>query len=172
MTSDDVIEIHYNGDRNGINRMFRTFSDAMVESAIYDKKTKRPIIPNAKSTDSTFKTALNANIFNFKRRMMDAICKFTKTTYNKNYTNPSTFESQIQEVLSAFYAKLTSPTLTDSERNSEIFQAALDAFTILKNFDKLLAQTTPFIKVKKGFENIQDKNRYEYVGADVKLFKT
>jgi hypothetical protein len=172
-TADDVIEIHYNGDRNGINRMFRTFSDAMVEASIYDRNAKRSVTPNARAISNKFSNVLNENVFKFKLKMMRTICRFTKTTFeDRIYDTPSEFEEQLHNVMSAFYSKLNSSALTDKDRNSIIFQEALDAFTILKNFDKLLQQTVPFIKVKKGFETIQHRNRYEYTGADVKLFKT
>ena len=50
-------------------------------------------------------------------------------------------------------AQLMRPgNLTFKDTSEEIaYFNALDAYTILKNFDKLLVQVTPFVKIKKGF---------------------
>lgn len=167
---DDIIEINYNGNESGIIRMYRKFTDAMIAIAIYDKDKAKSATPLARS--DTFENMLNEKIFGFKESLIEAICKFTGVPFIPGFNSTIDFEKKINRVLGSFANKQDSGTLTDEQMNSNEYRNALDAYTILKNFDKLLKQKTPFIAVKPGFERSQVMNRYVFKGATTKLDKT
>ena len=167
---DDNVETNYNGNQSGVIRMYRKFTDAMISFTIYDKVKAKTATPLAKS--DTFENMLNEKIFGFKESLIEAICKFTGVPFIPGFGSTIDFEKKINNALGAFATKQNSGTLTDAQIDSDEYRNALDAYTILKNFDKLLKQKTPFIAVKPGFERSQVMNRYIFKGANTKLDKT
>ena len=168
---DEIIESNYNGDRNGIERMYTRFSNAIIALAIYDKTTGKPANPNRASRE--FENMLNQKMFEFKESLIADIAKFTGIEYTPGFVSERGFEIAIQNAIGAFHNKITGGNLTFKDKTEEqTYFNALDAYTILKNFDKLLAQTTPFVKVKNGFEHVEAKNRYEFAGARTEIWTT
>lgn len=168
---DEIVESNYNGDRNGIDRMYRRFSNAIIALAIYDKTTGKPANPNRASRE--FENMLNQKMFEFKESLILDIAKFTGIQYTPGFVSERALEIAIQTAIGAFHTKISSGNLTFKDTSEEIaYFNALDAYTILKNFDKLLVQVTPFIKIKKGFEHVEAKNRYEFAGARTEIWST
>lgn len=166
---DDIVEINYNGDKNGIDRMYTKFSDAIIAISIFDKATGKPAMPNRASRD--FENMLNQKMFEFKESLIKTIAAFTGFEYTPGFISEIATDIAIQSALASFYAKQSSGNLTfTDEKEQQTYYDALDAYTILKNFDKLLKQVTPFIKIKDGFENVEAKNRYEFVGGKTDLW--
>lgn len=166
---DDIVEINYNGDKNGIDRMYTKFSDAIIAISIFDKKTGKPAMPNRASRD--FENALNQKMFEFKESLIKAISDFTGFEYTPGFVSEIATDIAIQSALASFYAKQSSGNLVfTNEEEQQKYYDALDAYTILKNFDKLLRQVTPFVKIKDGYENVEAKNRYEFVGGKTNVW--
>lgn len=168
---DDVIDTNYNGDRVAISRMYRTFTDAIIGLSIFDRNTNKNANPNQKSNKG-FENLLNEKIFDFKDSLIRKIAILTGISFTPGFDNAIDFEKKINKALAAFISMRNSGTLTERMLQSKVYKEALDAFTILKNFDKLIKKVTPFVGIKAGLEFGQNPNKYEFVGANTLLDKS
>ncbi len=158
-------EINYNGDPGAFNRMKKKFIDSIIKASIFNLDTGQNINPLAE--DLEFETVLNKNMFNFKMSLLDTISTYTGISIDKTNTRPAAIFENIQTVLASFNA--INSNISDRERNNPRYIDALDAYTMLSNFDSFLKEFSTFVKVRPGFEEFEAKNRYEYVGPTTNL---
>lgn len=169
----DIPEVNYGGDPGAYNRMRKKFTDAIVEASIFNKKYNKIIKPFAE--DPVFENALNRNIFNFKMDLIKTLAYYTHMNVETEYKSPQILFQTIQDVLSAFNGLNTKQLqLTEQGKFNTVsaYTQALDAYTILSNFDRFLKDFAPFVKVKDGFEEYEAPNRYEYVGPTTHMRNT
>lgn len=169
----DIPESNYGGDPGAFNRMKKNFSDAIVAVSIFDIKKNQVI--NPLKMDLEFGTVLNRNMFNYKMNLIKRLADYIGISVETEYKSPEVLFQTIQTVLQGFNAK-NSKELQLAERakldtNTDYIQA-LDAYTILSNFDKFLKDFTPFVKTRDGFEEYEAKERYEYVGPNTNMRNT
>lgn len=163
---DTFLDINYDGDSYLLKKMFRDFKRKMLEVSIFNINENRIVNANAKKLNSPFSNTLNENIYAYKTSLVNQIWKLVSPGKNTIFTAPSEFVAIMNEAIAAFDGY-------KGDKTSQIFLNARDAYTILKNFDALLADKASYIKVNPKYKNINEAyDKYEYKGANVDMFKT
>lgn len=157
----DSIRSYFVNNSTGYNNCVRDFVDNVIESAIYNKNTNKWI-------DATEKVgsfdALNINLFNYKLKLINRINRFL----------PHTSEIDIDPEDEYADEKLTT-ALFNALSEIDKFTGVIDpkvyeAYVILKNFNKLIAEKVPYISLRKEYETTTSHgvNMYVYSGPNVK----
>lgn len=163
---DQTVTINYNGDKGAIDRMFNGFRRKMVELSIFDFAEDIPVDLSWETTNPAFNDYLNEGIYNYKTDLINAIWKLVDTSRKTVFESPEQFANEQAEALTDF------ENYTGS-KSSQLYLDARDAFSILKNFDMLLKNETPFIGVKEMYANRYEAgDKYTYEGANTDLFST
>ena len=157
----DRPEVNYNGDSGAYNNMIKRFRDSIIKASIFNMDTNQVVNPNAR--DLEFKTALNRNMFNYKQSLIKTLADYLGIQIDQTNTAPAAIFENIQTVLATFNSR------NNNHTNDAKYRDALDAYTILANFDNFVQQFSPFVKVKPGYEEYEAKDRYEYVGPTSRL---
>jgi len=164
---DAAVEINYGGDRSAVQNMLSSFKKRMITMSMFDRNGR--VYPNKQSSNpDLFSNALNENIYNYKQELVNQIFKLVSPGElgAQNYTSHEVFLNYLQLALSRF-------SEYNGETTSQTYKDARDAFSILKNFDALIKQETPFIGVSKKYNALNEgKDKYEYQGAQTDLFST
>lgn len=163
---DQTVTINYNGDKGAIDRMLGGFRRKMVELSIFDFAENTPVDLSWETTNPAFNDYLNEGIYNYKTDLINAIWKLVDTSRRTTFESPEQFANEQAEALTDF------GNYTGS-KNSQLYLDARDAFSILRNFDKLLKTEAPFIGVKEMYANRYEAgDKYTYEGANTDLFST
>lgn len=171
-----TVRSHYVGHVTEYNRMLRRFKTDIISKSVfdrttYDSKTKKSgSFIDANAVSDNGQTFLNKNLGEHKVELINILREYAgldPVRYRKDLTY-MTFTSWINDALSSFSTTVNGTNVT---RDSK-FQGALDAYVVLKNYDKLIKEYTPFIEVKPEYANspYQGVNMYTYKGPNVQHF--
>lgn len=104
---------------------------------------------------------LAENLFQYKRELLE-----TLTGVSNTYSMSNISAEDFQKIINDECAKIR----TKNDIGEYISNDVWDAYVILSQFDKILEQLTPFVMIKKGYEDIDSYDKYQYVGPKAKMF--
>ena len=166
ITDDDTsINYLYNGEASKKQKMLKNFKTKLIESSIYNLKTKQFIDASAIINETS---ALNNNILQYKIELLNNIVRYindSELLIDFNEHDENTLTQKAVDIISAFETKVTGENV-DQDIN---FDSAFDSYVIYSKFDSLLKQV-PFIEVKKEYQKLQSFiiDKYNYKGPSVK----
>lgn len=106
-------------------------------------------------------TIVQENIISYKNELINALAnvdnKITKNQLNSDLTNEE-YTSIINKAISEFENFLSYSDQETLEKNG-----AYDAYVILKNFDRLIVQHAPYIKIDKSYSNARLDGSMKYL---------
>lgn len=162
----DSIQTYFANNSVGYQRLISNFSKSIIESAIYNYYNSQWIDAEAKINDSGL-TQLNKNIFDYKLRLLNTILNDKNINVTFNTSDLDINDSDID-------IKLTN-AIADAIQNVElaldkVSSSTYEAYVILKNFNRLIAEKAPFIELRAEYENTgaHGVNMYTYKGPNVK----
>ena len=114
-------------------------------------------------------TKLNENLFNYKLKLIEQICKENDDLESFEVIKARILESiaesdwtTVDHYLNVLIGQIAQfPSIPDS---------AYNAYVTLMNFDKLLKQECPYIEIDSRYGDSEALNKYKYVGANVEHF--
>lgn len=163
---DVSIDVNYGGDKAALDRMIRNFRNKILNSSVYNMAKGSMVNANLKLRNSEFSNVLNKNIYDYKIELVNTIWNLVQKGRKTVFESPYVFINEMNEALTAY-------DNYKGDINSGEYQAARDAYSILKNFDSLLEQQASFIKVNKKYTSINEAyDKYIYEGANTDMFKT
>ncbi len=165
----DSIKVYYANNSSGYNNCITSFKRNIVEASLFNKNASeqdRWIDANT-INEKTGLNLLNEHIVNYKVELINKIRgAFGKSSWTVDFNDPNadaTLSLMINDAI----------RLVDENSNitSDDFAQVYQAYVILKNFNKLLAEKAPFISIKSEYENstLHGLNMYKYEGPNVKL---
>lgn len=163
--SDDEVSVraNYVGDFRGYARMVTAFKKRIISDSVYDMKTGSFI-----DADKEVKgiTTLNRNLFAYKVELINDLLKALDRPPISIDIESDTAATELTKYINLVKSAYETSSLSVNQ--------AWDSYVILTNFNKLLEELTPFIKVVKGFERSGSHiiNMYEYEGPKAKLRQT
>ena len=157
----DSIKSYFVNNSSGYNNCIKEFSNTVVEASLYNLDENRWVDAEGITGRDNI-TNLNKNLFNYKIELVNRIFRnFHRAEISLDVTSTDAgarLTGYIQEALSL----IDTATQTDP--------VAYAAYVILKNFNKLIEEKTPFIEVRKEYldTNTHGVNMYLYKGPSVK----
>lgn len=163
----DSIKTYYATNNQGYNECIREFTNRIIESTVYNYNTNEFIDAEATSKELDGYSQLNLKLLQYKIDLVNTITSnhySLEDYYEDGTTNISIdkLNRAISNAILLYEQFLATSTTIDKEQ--------YQAYVILKNFNKLIEERTPFIKIKKEFENTSTHgvDMYEYHGPNVK----
>ena len=163
----DSIKTYYATNSAGYNDCIRKFTNRIIESSVYNHNTGEFVDAESTSKEMGGYSQLNLNLLQYK---IDLINSISSTNYGiTDFFEEGTLNISIEKLNRAisntmmqFEQKLASDLTISTDQYRD--------YVILKNFNKLIEEKTPFIKIKKEFENTSTHgvDMYEYRGPNVK----
>ena len=143
---DEILAYYLNKENNleARDRMATRFFDDVISRVLYNKETKSYLDP---TTDS-----VNDALYNYKVELLQSLWEYTGVSH----------ESELSAI---DLTTVISRTISDflSKNKSTKVDKYYDDYVILKNFNKLLKDYTPFIKVNSAFINTDYQAKDMYV---------
>ena len=143
---DEILAYYLNKENNleARDRMATRFFEDIVSKVLYNKETKSYLDP---TTDT-----VNNALYEYKLELLRSLWKYTGI-------------SRESELDSVDLTTMISRTLNDflSKNKSTKVDKYYDDYVILKNFNKLLKDYTPFIKLNSAFVNTDYQAKDMYV---------
>ena len=167
----DSIRTYYSSNATGYNQCIRAFNKRVVESSVYNYDTNEFVDAEAVSRDEfDGYSKLNWNLFKYKIDLIAQMYGETEGDIREYYEDGTTHISveklnrAINTAILRFEQKIAINDYGDDKG------LRYQAYVILKNFNKLISERTPFIKIKKEFEDTTTHgvDMYTYVGPNVK----
>ena len=160
-TSDGLsVKANYTGDFRGYANMIRSFKQAVISASVYDIATGSFVDADK---DLNGYTALNRKLFSYKvdliNRILDSLGKSNISIDIDSENAGIRLNEAINTVKKAYESQIR--TTKDG----------WDEYVILSNFNKLVEEQTPFIKVKSSYENTtaHGVDMYYYDGPHAKI---
>lgn len=154
------VKANYTGDFTGYSRMINAFKQAIIAASVYDISSGSFIDANE---DINGYTALNRRLFDYKVQLINNILEaLGRSPIAIDIDSPDAgvkLNDAITTVKSVY------------ESNMRTTWDGFDAYVTLVNFNKLLEEQTPFIKVKSAFKHTtaHGVDMYSYEGPKAKL---
>ena len=158
----DSIKSYFVNNSKAYNDCIKHFSNAIVENTLYNANTNEWIDAEAEFANGI--NVLNANLFKYKIDLINAIRNEIPnlTSINLDVTS----ENADQLLTDYIYDTLNAVDEFGGEVSTEMYSN----YVILKNFNRLLSEKTPFISIKPEYKNTltHGVNMYNYDGPTVK----
>ena len=159
----DSIKSLFSNNSIAYNKCIKNFLDNVIESSIYNEESGEWINAEAPS-DIKGVNILNEKLFRYKIQLINdiraSIGGLEQIGLDPNDKNVDLLLTQyVYDTLAKF-----DKDVSDKQ------QSAYISYVILKNFNKLISEKTPFIEVKTQYENslTHGLNMYNYNGPTVK----
>ena len=163
--ADDEISIraNYVGDFRGYARMITEFKKRIISYSIYNINDNKFI--NADESINGI-TTLNRNLFAYKVELVNDLLKAIGRSPIYIDIESDTAATELTNYINLAKSAYESSSLGSNQ--------SWDSYVILTNFNKLLEEQTPFVKVKKDFEKSTNHivHMYEYDGPQPNLRTT
>lgn len=160
-TSDGLsVKANYTGDFRGYSNMVKAFKNAIIAASVYDMTSGSFVDADE---DINGYTALNRRLFDYKLKLVNDILDSlgrSRIDIDMDSENAGKrLNDAIMTVKSAFESQIRT---NDS---------GWDSYVILTNFNKLLEEQTPFIKVKPAYKytSTHELDMYSYDGPKAKI---
>lgn len=163
----DSIKTYYATNSAGYNDCIRKFTNRIIESSVYNHNTGEFVDAESTSKEMGGYSQLNLNLLQYK---IDLINSISRTNYGiTDFFEEDTLNISIEKLnraISNAIIQLEQKLASDLTISTDQYRD----YVILKNFNKLIEEKTPFIKIKKEFENTSTHgvDMYEYRGPNVK----
>ena len=145
--SDEIESFYINSHNSTVRRdaMSKRFFEDIVSSTLFNRSTGEYFNPNTNK--------INEALYNYKVELLQKIWDFTGINH-RNELNEEDFTRVISKTLAEYQQK----------QNDVGYENLYDDYVILKRFNKLLKDFTPFIKVDAAFDRSEThaKNMYIY----------
>lgn len=166
-TDSKVSKQYYTGNSKQYDKMKNDFTNKIVSFAVYDKDSGSFVNPNAKNAENV--SNLNQSILDYKKSLLKEIADYLgmQDEIPDNFDRMEGLEAEgvFNNILRAF-----SDLVSRGQKDSSGYNSAYNAYTVLKTFDDILKNATPFIGIDDKFaDNPYSNQRYVYNGPSVKL---
>ena len=147
------------------DKCVKDFSDAIVNASIF---TAAGEWIDANTITKSGISTLNANLANYKLKLVNDINMGLPSPKSRIFIDFSD-QNADQQLTKAINDALSSVDQFSDSLDEDTYQKAYSAYVILKNFNSLLTDKTPFVKIKKEYKDSLQHgvNMYEYTGPNV-----
>lgn len=155
-TSDGLsVKANYTGDFSRYAKMVKAFKTAIITASVYDMTTGS-FVDADEMIDGY--TALNRRLFAYKVQLLNSILDSVGRSRVDIDIDSENSGKQLNDAIAA--AK------TVYESQIRTIEDGWDEYVILTNFNKLIEEQTPFIKVNDEYKNrtSHGANMYSYDG--------
>lgn len=164
----DSIKIYYANNSVAYGKCINSFKQNVVESVLFNKSApanEKWIDANAIDKESGL-TNVNKKLTDYKLSLINQIRNFFgKGNLAFNYNDASA-----DQILSLAISDIITRVEQHPKDLSEEFATIYQSYVILKNFNKLIEEKFPVVKIKPEYQNttLHGINMYLYEGPNVK----
>lgn len=159
----ESIRSQFGNNSTAYTQCINEFSRSIVEASIYNADENKWIDAENLIEDGNV-TELNARLFEYKKDLIHRIELGLGIDLNSNIDIND--ENADAKLTVALYNAIAAVDKTVGTIDTEVFIASV----ILKNFNRLIVEKTPFIQLRKEYEDTKAHgvNMYVYTGPNVK----
>ena len=159
----ESIRSQFSNNSTAYTQCINEFARSIVESSIYNAD-ENEWIDAEKLIENGNVTELNKKLFEYKKNLIHRIELWFGVDLNSNIDIND--ENADEKLTNALYNAIDTVDKAVGNIDVEVFIASV----ILKNFNRLISEKTPFIQLRKEYEDtkVHGVNMYIYGGPNVK----